>query len=179
MVQAKVITKQMISRGAGERLSKVRRRLNYSSPEMAARLGISGNAYNKNELGTNFPSVNTLHILHKEYDVSLDWFFFNKGSMHYQTKVKEGEMELEKKGLKEEGQRLKEEEKRLEKEAEKIKKMGESAAKFVELEEAMPDITDLLEHMAADPQLGHKVLLDFYTYKKEKDRVNPGTPVGE
>ncbi|MCP5049776.1 MAG: helix-turn-helix domain-containing protein [bacterium] len=170
-------TKDTISGAVAGRLVRIRKQLNMTAPEMAARIGISANGYNKNESGVNLPGLAALQMLQKDFDISLDWLYFNKGPMHFKSKLKASEMEAEKEQLNEKAELLKDQEERLEKEAENLKRRGEGAKKFAELETVMSDITDLLEYMGTDPQLRHKVLLDFYSYKKERERGITEMPV--
>ncbi|MCP5051464.1 MAG: helix-turn-helix domain-containing protein [bacterium] len=161
-------TRRMIVREASHRLRKVRGELNLSRIELSARLGVGSNAYGKSEAGVNLLSLPNLLFLQNNYDISMDWLLFGRGPMHYRTKIEEAGLETERERLKKEEERLKKEAQRLKKEAERVKESGESAAKFVELETVMPDITELLEHMAKDPQLRYTTLLNFYNYQKEK-----------
>ena len=183
-------TKNSISVKVGERLAQIRKMLNYTSRQMATRLGITDSGYSRNESGENLPGISSLRVLQKEYDISIDWLFFNKGPMHYKSKHKASTLDNESARLKEEAQRLKkleqrlhlmeerlkmeakeraeEEEERLKLEKEALKNQKKGARDFVRLEKAMPDITELLEYMEADPQFRHKLFLDFYSYKKEK-----------
>ncbi|MCP5053697.1 MAG: hypothetical protein GY940_41410 [bacterium] len=64
---------------------------------------------------------------------------------------------------------------RLEKEWEGVKQSAlnlerrrENLKQFEALDEVMPDVRELLEHMAKDPKLRHRLLLDFYDYKDRK-----------
>ncbi len=79
-------TRGTFYQGVGERLAKVRRHLNYSRPEMARILGLKNSGYSKNESGETFPGVNTLSLLQKNFDISMDWLLFNKGPMVFKDK---------------------------------------------------------------------------------------------
>jgi transcriptional regulator with XRE-family HTH domain len=76
------------------RLKKIRRQIGCDKKEMAARLGVTTSGYYKNEHGETLPSVSSLKRLSDDFNISMDWFFFNKGPMHYEEKAKK-EMELE------------------------------------------------------------------------------------
>jgi transcriptional regulator with XRE-family HTH domain len=147
----------------GRRLETLRRQFSCTPIEMARKLGLSRSGYFKNETGNNFPSLKTLNILANEFDISMDWFIFNKGPTHYKTKLREGELEIEQ-------ERLKKEALELQKEKEDLEKKKEELSRFTALAEVTPDINELLEHMAGDSQLRYKVLLNFYEYKKENAR---------
>ena len=67
----------------GRQMLKLRKHLNYSCGKMARKLGISNSGYYKNENGITFPRVDTLALLQREFDISMDWLIFNKGPMHY------------------------------------------------------------------------------------------------
>jgi len=79
-------TRGTFYQGVGERLAKVRRQLNYSRQEMARMLGLNHSGYSKNESGETFPGVNTLSLLQKNFDISMDWLIFNKGPMVFKDK---------------------------------------------------------------------------------------------
>lgn len=81
--------------GAGLRLRKVRDQLRFSRVEMAARMGIKPVGYYKNENGETFPGLRSLDRLQKDFDISMDWFIFNKGPMYYKEKQPEKKEEPE------------------------------------------------------------------------------------
>ncbi len=81
--------KRQYERSVCGRLRKVRKMLNYSRQDMAAVLDLKDSGYFKNETGETFPSRSTLHRLQKDYDISMDWFLFNKGPMLYKEKQQE------------------------------------------------------------------------------------------
>ncbi len=124
----------------GARLKELRGRLNYSRNEIANRLGITANAFGKNENGNTLPGIPTLRRLSGDLNVSMDWLFFNRGPMVYHEKLSEKEA------------------------------FSEKEKKAPRIEEVMPDVRELLDHMEKDPLLRHKVLLDFYKYKKENEK---------
>lgn len=72
--------------GAGLRLREIREQLRLSRVEMAARMGIKPNSYYKNENGETFPSLRSLSLLQKDFDISMDWFIFNKGTIFFKEK---------------------------------------------------------------------------------------------
>jgi transcriptional regulator with XRE-family HTH domain len=72
--------------GVSSRLKIVRSEQNYSRKEMAARLGISQTNIYKNETGICFPRMDTLHHLHKDFDISMDWLMFGSKPMHNKEK---------------------------------------------------------------------------------------------
>lgn len=130
---------QNVIQGAGRRLKKIREQLRYSPGEMAARLGIGINGYYKNEHGESTPSPKTLYQLQKEYDISMDWFLFNKGPERFKDKPAE---------------------------TEKPRKEAETETKKSTAKEKIsPEIKDLLDHMEQDPLLRHEIMVYFYKYK--------------
>ncbi|UCH95726.1 MAG: helix-turn-helix transcriptional regulator [Candidatus Aminicenantes bacterium] len=62
---------------------KLREQAGLSTREMAARMGMTHGGYSKNERGINFPGLDTLQRLSRDFDISMDWLIFNKGPMHY------------------------------------------------------------------------------------------------
>lgn len=116
----------------GQRLKKLRKQLDYSANEMAGRLGVQVASYYKNESGDTIPGLISLHRLQKDFNISMDWFLFNKGPMYYEEKQVENE----------------------------TPPPG--------LEDKIPDVKALLEDMEKDPLLRHKILLDYYEYKKKE-----------
>lgn len=66
------------------RLIQLRKSLGLTRPQMARRLGVTDNAYGKNENGQTLPGYHSLHRLSNELGVSMDWLFFGKGEMYFQ-----------------------------------------------------------------------------------------------
>jgi len=73
----------------GRQMLKLRKNLNCSSGEMARKLGLSKSGYYKNENGITFPRLDTLDLLQRDFDISMDWLIFNKGPMHYGERLLE------------------------------------------------------------------------------------------
>ncbi len=65
----------------GKKLKELREQLEYTRAMMAAQLQISGNAYRKNECGETFPGIKSLSQLVQLFDLSMDWFIFDRGPM--------------------------------------------------------------------------------------------------
>ncbi|MCU0287601.1 MAG: helix-turn-helix transcriptional regulator [Acidobacteria bacterium] len=70
----------------GKRLTSIRKDLEFSRSEMAAKLGLSPATYYKNETGFFLPGLDTLYRLHTEFDISLDWFLFGSEPIHNKEK---------------------------------------------------------------------------------------------
>jgi transcriptional regulator with XRE-family HTH domain len=140
--------KKEILKAIALRMKELREQQGCSPVEMASRLGISRGAYNKNEHGINFPCIDTQRRLSEDFDISMDWFLFNKGAMYYKEKdVRERERELEQ-AVEELQRQLEEERKKHEAEYKKLEaecKKHEKAAqdKVVGLEKK-PEVRELL-----------------------------------
>jgi len=72
--------------GIGGRLKKIRKKLDYSLPQMAGALGLSYEGYYKNESNNASPGAATLHRLLQNFDISMDWLLFEKGPMLFKDK---------------------------------------------------------------------------------------------
>ncbi|MDQ1354159.1 MAG: Helix-turn-helix protein [Acidobacteriota bacterium] len=130
------------------RFREIRKHLGCSRKELAQGLNISIDAYYKNENGFNLPGFTALYRLSEHYGISMDWLFFNKGSMD----------------LKKSEARLKE----LENTVTLLK--GEAAKAGEENASLMldtPEVKELLVCMKQEPVLYHKIMLFFQEYKKE------------
>ena len=150
------INKREFSREVGRRLTMVRRQLGYSRPEMAERFGISSNALGKNEHGDSVPNTQTLHRLASDFNISMDWLFFNKGPMYYKEKKSMAELQKE---LDLARQQIAVSEKKKPTES---KEMDTAAVPQLE-----PEVRELVEQMGKIPLLHHEILAHFYRFKKE------------
>lgn len=128
--------------GVGSRLKQVRKQLDLSPGRMATLLGINTISYFKNEGGTNIPGMISLHRLHNEFKVSMDWLLFNHGDMFLPDPT---EVAAEK---------------------EKAAAEKEKAAAH---DNIPPEIKELLAHMDDDPLLRHELLVQFCKYKKQDE----------
>jgi len=172
--------KKEILKAVAIRLRKVREQLGYSPKEMAFRLEVSPGAYNKNEKGVNFPWLDTQRRLLEDFDISMDWFLFNKGTMFYKEKdVREKEKELEQ-TVEELRRRLEEERKeheavrgKLEEECKKLEKAVEENEAGIEKN---PEVRELLEIMDRVPMLYHQIMLHFQEFKVDKAELLSPTP---
>jgi transcriptional regulator with XRE-family HTH domain len=132
----------------GQRLRRLREQLNYSLDQMAAKFGLSKSGYFKNENGRRFPGLDTLNLLQRDMDISMDWLIFNKGPVHYKEKVPQPQPQPEP-------------EKAAGKETPALENVG-------------PDVRELLEYMEHDRLLKHEVLVYFYKYKEKKEHQGEG-----
>ncbi len=73
----------------GRNFSPVTFSIYCTSGEMARKLGLSKSGYYKNENGITFPRLDTLDLLQRDFDISMDWLIFNKGPMHYGERLPE------------------------------------------------------------------------------------------
>jgi transcriptional regulator with XRE-family HTH domain len=154
------INKREFSRELGRRLTMVRRQLGFSRPELAERFGISSNALGKNEHGESIPNPQTLHRLASDYDISMDWLFFNKGPMYHKEKkpMEELKKELD---LARQQLAVSEKEKPLE-----GKEMGTAAVPRL-----TPELRELVEQMGKIPLLYHEILAHFHRFKRENKEL--------
>ena len=70
------------------RFKKMREALKSSQGELSAHLGVGRAGYAKYERGDTFPPLESLMVLTKTFDVSLDWLIAGKGPMLYKEKMK-------------------------------------------------------------------------------------------
>jgi transcriptional regulator with XRE-family HTH domain len=145
------MTKKILPEVAA-RLKTIRQQIGCDKKAMAARLGITTSGYYKNEHGETLPSVNSLKRLSDDFNISMDWLFFNKGPMHYEEKTKK-EMELnqERQDLLAECQKRDEE----------LSKLQEKTG-FIE---SRPEMQELLEYIEEVPIFYHKLMVFFQEYK--------------
>ncbi len=152
-------TKKTILKEMSLRFREIRKHLGCSRKELALGLNISIDAYYKNENGFNLPGFMTLYRLSEHYGISMDWLFFNKGSMDF--KKNEARLkELENTVVLLKGEAAKAEE--------------EKAAVMLE----KPEVKELLVCMKQEPVLYHKIMLYFQEYKKEH-MTTAETPTGK
>ena len=130
----------------GRRLRKLREQFKFSPNQMAAKLGLSQSGYFKNEHGRRFPGLGTLNFLQGDWDISMDWFIFNKGPVHYKEKLPEPQPPAE---------------------------PGKAEDNTLSLDDVGPDERELLEYMGQDRLLKHEVLVYFYKYKEKKEHQKP------
>jgi len=154
--------KRDILRKTGVRLRKVRGQLGYTRSEMAARLGITVNGYRKNESGECFPNPQSLFRLSSEYDVSMDWLYFNKGTMYHKEMKRLEDLEkAEPEGLEQQLADCKVQLEDLEQETAAIR-------------QAAPDVKEMVIHMEQYPILYHELLLHFHQFVKENPQDQTG-----
>ncbi|MCP4213677.1 MAG: helix-turn-helix transcriptional regulator [bacterium] len=67
----------------GKRLESLRKHLRFNVGMMAARMGISVWSYRQYVTGNHTPRLPSLRNLVREYNFSLDWLFFGKGTMFF------------------------------------------------------------------------------------------------
>ena len=69
------------------RLRRVREHFAYSRRDMASALGIGENAYGKMELGERVINLRMLRALTGKFNISMEWFINNRGSMIYGKQI--------------------------------------------------------------------------------------------
>ena len=171
------INKREFSRELGRRLRMVRRQLGFSRPELAERFGISPNALGKNEHGDSVPNAQTLHRLASDFDISMDWLFFNKGPMYHKDKKTMEEMEQEISELQKELDPARQQIAELKKEldlarqqlavSEKEKPLEGKEMGTAAVSQFTPEVRELVEQMKKIPLLHHEILAHFHRFKRE------------
>jgi transcriptional regulator with XRE-family HTH domain len=162
-----------IKQAVGLRLKTVREQAGCSMPEMAVRLHITPGAYSKNERGLNFPGLDTLQYLARDFDISMDWLIFEKGPMYNKEKdQREKELEQTAAALKQTVQTLEQNleglQGQLEEERKKQEKAAQAMANAIEMN---PEVKELLDNLERDPIFYHKLMLNFQEYKLEKKEL--------
>ena len=81
------MNRKEIKKEVSLRFKRMREMLNSSQGELSARLGVGRASYAKYERGDAFPTLQSLIILAKTFDVSLDWLIAGKGPELYKEKA--------------------------------------------------------------------------------------------
>jgi transcriptional regulator with XRE-family HTH domain len=154
--------KRKVARKIGLKLKSMRQQEKWSKSQMAVRLGITPGGYIKNETGENSPGIKTLHLLWKEFDISMNWLFFDDGPKFRKDYQKE-KIELQQT-------------------VEKLE--GELAAlrEIVSAKTMQPEVKELLKCMEQLPVLFYDIMFHFQKCKLEyKDLLEPqdGTALKE
>ncbi len=127
---------------------------------MAKKFEISKSAYYKSESGVHCPDFKTMNLLQEEYHISMDWLIFNKGPQDFQSKLKVIDLD---KGQ----QKLAADQETLQREATALKGVREDVKEYEAIDKIMPGVKELLEHMANNPKLRYRILLEFHNYKDQ------------
>lgn len=162
-----------IKEAVAVRLKTVREQAGCTMREMAVRLHITSGAYSKNERGLNFPGLDTLRCLARDFDVSMDWLLFEKGPMYNKEKEQrekelEQTMETMKQTVQTLEQNLEELKGQLEEERKKQEKAAQERANAIEMN---PEVRELLDNMERDPIFYHTLMLNFQEHKLEKNEL--------
>jgi transcriptional regulator with XRE-family HTH domain len=144
------MNRKKVLQAAGDKLTQLRKLKDYTRPQMASYLGITGSGYNKNENGTTLPALETMFRLAMEDQISMDWFIFSKGPMYYNDKERSAEIEELKKQL------------ALKTESEKAIQADSKKADGPDIK---PEIKELIEHMESIPLLYHEILSHYQRFK--------------
>lgn len=150
-----------IRRSAGEKLKQMRKERNLYRDQMAAHLGLSPSGYYKNEMGQSLPALPTLSRMVTEFDISMDWFLFDKGPRHFKEKAK-----LE--HLVEEHKKTKQDLKDTQNERDNAVPAFKASLK--------PGVTDLLEYIDENTMFYHSVMMYFQQYKNKEENPENQTP---
>ncbi len=76
---------------AAKKLKAIRAERQFSRKKMASQLEITFSAYFKNENGESYPGWGTLYHLQEYFDISMDWFIFDRGPMYLKDKDNDAE----------------------------------------------------------------------------------------
>ena len=125
--------KDTLLSGVAARMKIVREEQHITKSEMAAKLGITPSAYNRNESGQSIPGFLSMHYLQKEMNISLDWLLFGHGPMHFTAKHPE-----------------------LSAETSPTQELAEDLAK-------MPEISAMLDNIRKDEKLKYRILSFYYS----------------
>lgn len=156
------MNKDKLLRQIAAKLKNLREQWGYDRKEMAAYFGISRVGYSKNENGQSFPGIKTQFRLSQDHDISIDWFMFDKGPMHFKEKEKINVLEKKTAELEENIHQLQLEKENLEQRNKELEKnLAEKNAAL----EITPEIKELVEHMKKIPLLYHDVLAGFQKFK--------------
>jgi len=167
------MNRKKILQAGGDKLTQLRKLKDYSRPQMAAYLGVTGSGYNKNENGTTFPAFESLFRLAMEDQISMDWFIFSKGPMKYNDKERAAEIEELKKQM---GAEIEELKKQLALKTESEKAI-QADSKKADRSDLKPEIKDLIEHMEAIPLLYYEILSHLQRFKIDNRALVEGSMV--
>jgi len=155
------------------RLEQARKQARLSPRDMAAHMEITPGAYFKNEHGINFPGLETLRRLARDFDISMDWLLFNKEPMYYKKK-REREIQLEQqvKELEQKVEELNQVVKKSDRAAEELKhQLDEERNKQEKAIETMPEVRELLDYMEQDAVFYHRLMLNFQEFRLKKKEI--------
>ncbi len=175
------------------RLKDLRRLWKYGLPQMAEQLGITVNAYRKNEHGDTLPNWESQLRLLNKGNVSMDWLLYGKGPMHFDQKkkaadvIKEATEPLEKQvnelktkitALEKEATEQREKLTGLENELETTTIQKDKAEKELEeikskleknpIPEMAPELVEMVNQMNQIPLLRYELLAQFHRFLEEK-----------
>ena len=156
--------REKVLKEVAAKLKKIREQMGCDQKQMAARLGVTLSAYYKNEYGQYLPSLSSLSRLVEDYKISVDWLFFNKGSMYYEEKGKK-ERELEE-TVKKLTSELEQERRNLAEKSrawDQERQLQQEKNAFIE---TRPELKELLEDMERNPIFYHELMIYFQKYKQ-------------
>lgn len=138
-----------------KRFKTLRTHFSLNTLEMAQRLELSKGGYKKYETGERFPSSHTLTRLIEEFDISMDWLLFGRGSMFFSGNSPEEELAQEKEKLELDLATLKES---YEKEMEILETDIKNSKK----------IRSFVQYMNQDSDFFQQAMALFQQYKKDQ-----------
>lgn len=123
---------------------------------MAQRLELSRSGYLKYEGGKRFPSLDVLYLLVKEFNVSMDWLLFERGSMIFSHRLPNRELAVEKE--------------KLEQEIATLKELHQKEIELLKVnQETSKEIKAIVEQMRRDPEFFHQAMAFLHKYQKENN----------
>ncbi|MCP4220972.1 MAG: helix-turn-helix transcriptional regulator [bacterium] len=72
----------------GNRLKQIRESRGWNRRQLSEAMEVSPSAYTKNESGVTFPSMRSLRSLFNKLSISMNWFFFGRGPVHFKEEEK-------------------------------------------------------------------------------------------
>jgi transcriptional regulator with XRE-family HTH domain len=126
------------------KLLKLRKSLNYTTVDMAQKLGIKRGSYVRNEQSLTIPDTMSLYRLAINLDLSLDWLLLDRGTRFYKEKVP----------------------------AKKdFSTPSTSLSVSLEKDRLSAEIMELIEHMENVPMLRHEILTQFHKFKEAHPEI--------
>ncbi|MCP5052154.1 MAG: helix-turn-helix domain-containing protein [bacterium] len=153
-------------RSIGLKLKRVREQFGHPRRKMAAHLGMSDNGYGKNEFGVTSPGLRTLYLLKTDFDISMNWLFFDDGPMHNEDKKRVAQLEKENEELKARlaealgGNEAEGEGYRLQETTNQTLAPGQPGLR--------PDVKGLVEEMKRNPLLYYEVMAFYHRFKEDR-----------
>jgi len=128
------------------RVQEVQKHLNLSNMGMANALGISREAYRKQQKRLRAPELYSLIRLDQYYKISIEWVLFNRGPMRLAVREKENLENLER--------------------AERLKQYEPDQKDFFS-----DELREMVKRMRELPQLRHAVMQTYHNFMATKSET--------